>query len=567
LDPQQRRQGTLEALILQLKALTRSHPALMILEDAHWSDPTTLEVFGRIVGRIQSLRVLLIVTFRPDFDLPWIGMPHVTAMTINRLTKREVGAMIEGVVGNKLLPANVRQAIIERSDGIPLFVEEMTKAVLEAESEGEARLTVAAVPSPALAVPPSLHASLLARLDRLGPAKEVAQIGAAIGREFSHALLAAVMRKPEVDLRSALDRLVAAGLLFRQGVPPHATYLFKHALVQDAAYGTLLREQRRALHVRIADTLENRFPEIAESQPEQLAQHCAEAGQINEAIEYWTKAGQTSLARSAMVEATRQVQKGLALLSGLVETSERQRKELALQTVLGVAQFCSKGEGALEVGEAFIRAHALCDQLGDRSNLGSVLYMQGSHSIARAQYAVALRLAEQQLNLATERNDSVLELQAHLSVGRCLHFRGAFASAIEHFERALSVSVPEKNDHDYYKVVAASYLAIDLLLLGYLDRAVACSDRAVALARTTSGPYTVAVALFWAAEVNWFRGAELAAVDCLKELAALARQHDFSLFVAAADLGLERILGSVEGLGRARQAVADCATVWGGGSK
>ena len=289
--------------------------------------------------------------------------------------------------------------------------------MLEAESEGEARLTVAAVPSQALVVPPSLHASLLARLDRLGPAKEVAQIGAAIGREFSHALLAAVMRKSEVDLRSALDRLVAAGLLFRQGVPPHATYLFKHALVQDAAYGTLLREQRRALHVRIAETLENQFPEIAESQPEQLAQHCAEAGQINEAIDYWTKAGQTSLARSAMVEATRQVQKGLALLSGLVETPERQRKELALQTVLGVAQFRSKGEGALEVGEAFIRAHALCDQLGDRSNLGSVLYMQGSHSIARAQYAVALRLAEEQLNLAKERNDSVLELQAHLSVG------------------------------------------------------------------------------------------------------------------------------------------------------
>jgi class 3 adenylate cyclase/tetratricopeptide (TPR) repeat protein len=563
LDPQQRRQRMLEALILQLEALTRSHPVLMILEDAHWGDPTSLEAFGRVVDRIQSLRVLLIVTFRPDFDPPWIGMPHVTAMIVNRLTQREVGAMIEGVVGNKLLPTSLRQDIVERSDGIPLFVEEMTKAVLEAESEGEARRTVAAVP---LAVPPTLHASLLARLDRLGPAKEVAQIGAAIGREFSHALLAAVTRKPEVDLRSALDRLWVAGLLFRLGVPPHATYLFKHALVQDAAYGTLLREPRRALHARIAEALERQFAEIAESQPEQLAQHCAEAGQINEAVDYWTKAGQKSLARSAMVEATRQVRKGLTLLSGLVESPERQRKELALQIVLGFAEFCSKGEGTPEAWAAFVRARGLCDELGDRSNLGSVLYMQGCHSIARAQYAVALRLAEDQLNLARERKDSALELQAHSIVGRCLHWRGAFASAVEHFEQALRVPIPEMNDQvwltvDACRVVVSTYLAIDLVLLGYLDRATTCRDRAVALARTTSRPYSLAIALAWAAGVDWFRGAERAATDCLTELATLATQQGFSLFVAIADLGLERILGRVGGLGRARQAVADCATV------
>ena len=186
--------------------------------------------------------------------------------------------MIDGVTGNKPLPANIRRDIVERTDGIPLFVEEMTKAVLEAESEGDAQQTAAAVPPSALAVPASLHASLMARLDRLGSAKEVAQIGAAIGREFSYALMAAVARKAEADLASALDRLTAAGLLFRQGAPPHATYLFKHALVQDAAYGTLLREPRRALHARIAETLESEFAEIAENQPELLARHCTEAG-------------------------------------------------------------------------------------------------------------------------------------------------------------------------------------------------------------------------------------------------------------------------------------------------
>jgi class 3 adenylate cyclase len=254
LDPQQRRQKTLEALTAQMEALSRQNPVLMIFEDAHWADPTSLEAFGRIVDRVRGLRVLLIVTFRPEFEPPWIGRSYVTALTINRLARRDIEAMIDHVVGNKLIPAGVRKDIIERTDGIPLFVEEMTKAVLEAGSEEEAQRTASTVPSTALAVPASLHASLMARLDRLGSAKEVAQIGAAIGREFSHVLLSAMVSKPETDLNSALNHLISTGLAFRQGVPPHATYLFKHALVQDAAYGTLLREPRRALHARIAET-------------------------------------------------------------------------------------------------------------------------------------------------------------------------------------------------------------------------------------------------------------------------------------------------------------------------
>ena len=334
LAPQQRRQRTLEALISQLQALARQNPVLMIFEDAHWTDPTSLEVFGRAVDRIATLRVLLIVTFRPEFEPPWIGRPHVTALTINRLAEREVGAMIDRVVGNKPLPASIRQDIIERTDGIPLFVEEMTKAVLEAESEGAAERTAAAVPSPALAVPASLHASLMARLDRLGAAKEVAQIGAAIGREFSHALLAAVVRKPEAELGSALDRLIAAGLLFRQGVPPHATYLFKHALVQDAAYGTLLREPRRALHARIAETLESQFAEIAENQPELLARHCTEAGLIEKAAGLWGKAGQRSLERSALVEAAEQLTRALDQIATLPATPALRREQIKLQVAL-----------------------------------------------------------------------------------------------------------------------------------------------------------------------------------------------------------------------------------------
>ena len=280
LTPEQRRQRVLEALMSQLEGLARRQPVLLIFEDLHWIDPTSLEVLGRIVDRIKTLAALLILTFRPEFNAPWVGQSHVVSLTLNRLGEREAAAIIARLVGNTALPADVLAEIIERTDGIPLFVEEMTKAVLEAESEGAARRTLAATPSPALAVPASLHASLMARLDRLGPAKEVAQIGSAIGREFSHALLASVARKPEAELGSALDRLVQAGLLSPQGVPPQASYLFKHALVQDAAYGMLLREPRRALHARIAETLESQFAETAEAQPEILAHHYTEAGEI-----------------------------------------------------------------------------------------------------------------------------------------------------------------------------------------------------------------------------------------------------------------------------------------------
>ena len=337
LTPEQRRQRTLEALTQQLAGLASQNPVLMIFEDAHWTDPTSLEAFARVVDQLRSLRVLLVVTFRPEFEPPWIGRPYVTALTINRLAQRDAEALIDRVVGNKLIPASVRQDIIERSDGIPLFAEEMTKAVLEAESEDEAQRTAAAVPSPFLAVPASLHASLMARLDRLGPAKEVAQIGAAIGREFSHAVLAAVTHKAEAELQSALNRLMAAGLLFRQGAPPHATYLFKHALVRDAAYGTLLREPRRALHARIAETLEGRFADIAETQPELLARHYTEAGLIEKAAGLWGKAGQRSLARAALLEGAEQLRRALDQIATLPGTAALRREEIKLRVAFANA--------------------------------------------------------------------------------------------------------------------------------------------------------------------------------------------------------------------------------------
>ena len=351
LTPEQRRQQTFEALSLQMEALSSSRPVLMILEDAHWADPTSLEALGQTVDQIASLAVLLIVTFRPEFAPPWIGRSHVTALTINRLRERDVRAMIDRVVGNKPLPPEVRQDIIERTDGIPLFVEEMTKAVLEAEGEGAAQRT-----SRGFLGRPCSPRKLAwitdgeARPARPGQGSRTDRSGARA--EILYPLLAAVVRKPEAELASALDRLFAAGLLFRQGVPPHATYLFKHALVQDAAYGTLLREPRRALHARIAETLESQFAEIAESQPELLARHCTEAGLIEKAAGLWGKAGQRSLERSALVEAVAQLTRALDQIATLPATPALRREEIKLQVALITPLIHVKGYAAPETNAA-----------------------------------------------------------------------------------------------------------------------------------------------------------------------------------------------------------------------
>jgi class 3 adenylate cyclase len=446
LAPPERRQRTLQALMTQTEALARGNPVLIIFEDVHWTDPTSLEVIGRLVDRIESLRVLLIVTFRPEFSPPWIGRPHVTALTMNRLAQRDVDAMIERIVGNKLIPASIRQDIIERTDGVPLFVEEMTKAVLEAESEVEARRTAAAIPAPALAVPASLHASLMARLDRLGPAKEAAQIGSAIGREFPYTLLASVVRRPQAELVSALDRLIEAGLLFGQGVPPHATYLFKHALVQDAAYGTLLRESRRALHASIVDALETLFPEIAENRPELLARHAAEAGLIERAAGHWGKAGQRSLARSALVEAAEQLTHALAEFAALPSTPVHRAEEIKLQVALITPLIHVKGYAAPETKAAAERAHQLIERVGalgepleDPLLLFSVLYGLWAANYVGFNGDAMRELAAQFLALAEQQKVVVPLMVGNRIMGISLLAAGEIAHGLAQFDRGLGL--------------------------------------------------------------------------------------------------------------------------------
>ncbi|WP_036019174.1 adenylate/guanylate cyclase domain-containing protein [Bradyrhizobium sp. WSM1743] len=508
LTPQQQRQKTLQALVSQIEALTRQTPVLMIFEDAHWTDPTSLEVLGLVVERVQTLPVLLIVTFRPEFEPPWIGRPYVTFLTINRLAQREIDSLIDRVVGDRMLPASIRQDIIERADGIPLFVEEMTKAVLEAESEGEARRTAAAVPSPTVAVPASLHASLMARLDRLGVAKEVAQIGAAIGREFSHALLTAVTGKPDADLASALDRLIAAGLLFRQGVPPHATYLFKHALVQDAAYGTLLREPRRALHARIANTLESQFAHIAATQPQLLAHHCTEAGLIERAARLWGDAGLRALARSALVEGAAQLTHALNQIATLPTTPALRREQITFQVALANAMMHTKGyaspetKASLDQARVFIeRAEALGEPPEDPLLLFSVLYGFWVANFVAFNGDVCCELAGQFLALAEKQGATVPHMIGHRLMGNSLLLSGDIAEAKLHYDQGIALYNPAEHRPlamRFGQDVAVSILSfrsLALWLLGYPEAALADTERALRDARATGHAATLMFAL------------------------------------------------------------------------
>jgi predicted ATPase len=404
----------------------------------------------------------------------------------------------------------VMAEIVERTDGIPLFVEEMTKALLEAENEDAARRSVAAVPSPARAVPASLHASLMARLDRLGPAKELAQIGAAIGREFSHALLAAVVRKPDAELGSALHRLIEAGLLFRQGVPPHATYLFKHALVQDAAYGTLLREPRRALHARIAEALETQFSEIAENQPQLLARHCTEAGLIGKAADLWGRAGQRSLARSALVEAAAQFTRALGQIATLSSTPSIRREEIKLQLALASTLFHVKGYTARETIAAFDRADAIMEQVealgelpeGDDALLRfSVLYGQWTGNYSAGNFPRAADIAKHFLTVAEKQTRSAPLLMAHRVTGATLAISGEFQAARSHLDRAVALYVPEEDRSLATRfgqdigVAALVYRSSVLYRLGYPESAVRDTDEALRSARDLGQVGTLAYAV------------------------------------------------------------------------
>jgi predicted ATPase len=441
-----------------------------------------------LIDRAATLRAVVILTFRPEFTPPWVGRPHVTLISLNRLPPRHRTEMITHLTGGKTLPSEIANQIIDRTDGVPLFIEELTKSVIESGwmiGGGEH-----------LAIPTTLQASLLARLDRLAPTREVAQIAATLGRQFSHELISAVADMPSARLENGLEQLIRAELVFRHGTPPDATYTFKHALVQDAAYSTLLRSRRQQLHGRIAAMLERQFPEIAASQPELLAHHCTRSGLIEKGIAYRHRAGHRAMARSAMIEAVAQLALGLELLADLPAGDERDHLELDLQVALGAAFAATKGFAALEAGRAYERARELCRQRADHPELPAVLYGLYVYHLHRSGVRAGCEVAEELVGLAEKRQDPAACAVGYRSLAVCQLHRGNQQLALMHFDRSLAFC--DQADHrsqflfgSDVRVASLNFIPLILLWRGEIDQAIVRSRAAFAAAQELGHAYTL----------------------------------------------------------------------------
>jgi class 3 adenylate cyclase/predicted ATPase len=523
--PQRKKEWTLEALIRQLEGLARQQPVLMVFEDAHWIDPTSRELLDLTIERVHGLPVLLIVTFRPEFQPPWTGQPQVTTLALNRLDWRERGALIAQIAGGKALPDAVVDQIVDRTDGVPLFIEELTKSVLESGV-------------PLVGIPTTLHDSLMARLDRMASVRLVAQIGAAIGRQFPYVLLRAVSNLSEDELRAALARLVASELVFHRGALPEAVYTFKHALVQEAAHGSLLRSTRQQLHAQIAEALEASSPELMDSQPELFAQHYAEAGLVDKSVAYWGKAGHRSIACSAMAEAAGQFQKALDQLALLPDRAEHQRLELEIRCSLGAAMRFVKGVASPETGQAFARARELWEQLGSPSEFLQVPFGQSHYHAFRGELDLAHRVDEDLLHRSRQRNDPGGLILGHLSSGRNLAYRGKFAVSRWHLEKVLGLYDPNIHrslvDQAGYHchVSSLAYLGIVLFILGFPDQALEGSRTAIAEARRLAHPPSLATSLAVSTTVFSIFGDDATLDQYADELVAVATDQAFPHWTA-----------------------------------
>jgi class 3 adenylate cyclase/tetratricopeptide (TPR) repeat protein len=497
LSPQRKREKLFEAILSQLEAEARRRPVLMVFEDAHWIDPTSRELLNLAVDRVRRLPVQLAVTFRPEFQPPWGGRAHVTSLALNRLGERDGEALVRNLAGNAGLTAEIVAEIVERTDGVPLFVEELTKAVLEGAGQGDRVATVLATTSQtALSVPATLHASLMARLDRLGPsAKEIAQIGAVLGREFAYELIEPVTQRSAAELQAALDQLGEAGLLFCRGTPPHSSYLFKHALVQDAAYSTLLRGRRQELHARVAAALEQHFADLVERQPELLAHHLTAAGDTERAIGQWLKAGQHAAMRLAYLEAIAHLERGLGLLHSLPESPVRNGREIELQLALGLCLYPTKG--AVAAKPAYTRAIELAESSGEPQQRFEALYGVWQSTTSSGGIAAASPLSERLLRMAEREGDDGLRLQAHHSVWSTWYHTGDPAKTRQHADIGRLLYDPEKHashrltygGHDP-GVCARDHGALAEWLLGYPEKARASIAEALALAERLAHPFT-----------------------------------------------------------------------------
>ncbi|SEF15007.1 Double zinc ribbon [Rhizobiales bacterium GAS191] len=542
--PQRRKQMMLEALVRQVEALARQEPVLIVFEDLHWIDATSLELLSLMVERARSVRVMLILTFRPEFVPPWVGQAHVTMLTLSRLDTRHAEAMVERLAGGRTLPPEVLDQIIARTDGVPLFVEELTKAVIDGGwLQREDERYVLTGPLPSAAIPTTLHASLVARFDRVAPVKDVAQIGAALGREFSFELVASLTGLSERALAQALEQLVSAELMYRRGAPPDAIYTFKHALVQDAAYATLLRGKRQELHARIADVLEAKFPETVETEPEILARHCTEASLTERAVAYWKQAGERAAKRSANVEAAAHLRRGLQLIEALPDRAEHADAELGLLISLGPVLMTTRSSAAPEVSRLYSKARLLAQGIGRSAELYATVWGSWIVAFVEGDLRSAARFVDDLFGIARDQGDPGLVLQAHHAAWPTAMVSGDLLAARRHVEAGLAIYDRDKHAHHAHLygahdagVCGHSHQAWLVAVLGHLDQAVEEMDLALALSRDLGHPASLVHALWSAAELRHIRREPEVVEELTAALMPLVAEHGSAVAVANATM-------------------------------
>ena len=538
LTPQRQRQMTSEAIVALLLEEAERQPVLFIIEDLHWSDPTTLELLDLLIDQSPTASLFTLLTCRPEFKAAWSHRSYVTEVPLLRLTRPHVEQMVEQVTCGKRLPDGVRREIVERTDGVPLFVEEMTKTVLESgalkEVNGHYELKGSRIP---LAIPSTLQDSLMARLDRLMTAKGIAQLGATIGRQFSYALLQAVSQLDAETLQRELARLVEAELVYQRGLPPQTIYTFKHALIQDAAYQSLLKSSRQQYHQRIVQVLEAQFPETVLTQPELLAHHCTEAGLGEQAVEYWLRSGEHNRARSAHTEAIAHLTKGLDVLQTLPDTPSRAQHELDLQTTLGRALAIVRGHAAPETEHAYARARELCRHGGDSARLFDVQVGLREFYLNRGELRTARELAEACLPIAQGRQDSASLMRAHFGLGSVLYLLGELAQGRDHLEQAITLYTPQQDrsltGQAPLGVPCLARSAATLWRLGYPMQALARNRDMLNLAQELSDAYNLVRALCYAAEFHYLLREGATAQEQAEASLSLSTEQAFAQWVGA----------------------------------
>lgn len=567
LTPEQLKKQTFSALLALLRASAEQEPVILVFEDVHWADPTSLELLERIRDNVKNWRMLVILLHRPDLTLPWAEQPHVTSLTVNRLDRVQVSSMVQSLRKGKVLPRTAIDQILAKTDGVPLFVEEITKAVLASAVGGSSEGRSGAQST--LLVPDTLHDSLMARLDQLAPVKTVAQIAAVIGRDFSFEVLKAIAPFSESDVRSAIDRLLASGLVFRSGHVSGQSFSFNHALLRDEAYASILHDQRRRLHGRIAEVLCKDFPELADTAPEVIAQHYAQADKSKLAIDYWVRAARQASARSAFVEASTHLQMALKRLVDLPANIERDNLELQLQQSLGNAFAAGKGFAAAEAVEAYKRALDLCNSAKDSSQRFAALNGIIAFHITRGDFEQSRGLAEDLLTLADQQDDPMPKLMGHRALGQALFLIGELAPARDHLSSSLKLYDAARHG-SLAPLFSQTYLALASTLLGDIGRGLAFGQDAVHLAEQLRHPHSLCNALAFLAGAHVLCGDAEAAYSVAERTVMLASEYAFPLWLAGGQMlrgWASSDLGHVdEGLPEIRKSVkaleATGALIW-----